>query len=345
MVVVGIVGPQRSGKRTVAAALQKLYGFKVLHLSSFGGDSGEEVSLKRGTDGAAADTQPPACFSAERQTAAAAAAMHYCMQHWKEDFLVLGFSSVDQVSVFRKRPIFLLLAVEAPITSRLQRANAQDLNAFLKEEDLLMFGGEAKEGGRGIYACMRQADASVLADGSVSALEEKLLSLNLLNPERRRPSWDAYFIRLASLAASRANCLKRRVGAIVVRNNRLVSTGYNGTHTASLNCLDGGCARCSDPVVRVGRHLEACSCIHAEANALLEAGRERCLGGTLYVTCLPCLGCAKLTIQAGIKSVVYAEAYDAESGSLELLTNAGLEVYRFADRHPFIPYAIATYAD
>ncbi|KAL8433416.1 hypothetical protein ACSSS7_003898 [Eimeria intestinalis] len=177
MVVVGIVGPQRSGKRTVASVLEKLHGFRVLHLDTFRGDNEKETLIKRETNGdAAADINPDVCCSADTQKAAAAAAMRYCMEHWKEDFLVLGFSSVDQVNVFRKRPLFLLLAVEAPITLRLQRANAQDLNAFLKEEDFLMFGGEAKEGGRGIYACMRQADVSVLAEGSLSALEDKLLS-------------------------------------------------------------------------------------------------------------------------------------------------------------------------
>ncbi|XP_026193487.1 deoxycytidylate deaminase [Cyclospora cayetanensis] len=415
MVVVGIVGPQQSGKKTVAATLQKLHGFKIL---TIGGNTPQGVFVHGGTKkeveeasntpdarlsaAPTAETTPAttpgareavAPYEESKATEAATAVMDYCkfavlfthsvgstcsafrtvqrsglslaaigciptcggvcgacnlllgMQHWGEDFLVLGFRTLEQVKVFRKRPIFLLLAVDAPLLCRLRRSGTQDVSAFLAHEDRLMFGSDAEKESHGIYACMRQADAIVLGDRDLASLEKKLSALDIVNPERRRPSWDAYFMRLASLAASRANCLKRRVGAIVVRSNRLVSTGYNGTHSAAVNCLDGGCERCSDPTVHAGRQLEACSCIHAEANALLEAGRERCLGGAIYVTLLPCLSCAKLTIQAGIKRVVYAEAYDTQSGSLELLRNAGLEVYRFSDRHPSIPHAIVSFAE
>ncbi|KAL8425560.1 hypothetical protein Efla_007329 [Eimeria flavescens] len=348
MVVVGIVGPQQSGKKSVAAALQRLHGFRCLRIQAVAPSketADEETDKKQEGHFPSHANGDAAASYTEQQRLAAVAAMDHCMRNWREDFVVLGFTTLEQVNIFRQRPLFLLLAVNAPICERLRRAGASDPTVFLQEEDELMFGADRMQGGRGLYACMRQADVTVLADGGLPELEQKLKSLELTNPERRRPSWDAYFIRLASLAASRANCLKRRVGAIVVRNNRLVSTGYNGTHSAALNCLDGGCERCSDPSVRAGRQLEACSCIHAEANALLEAGLDRCLGGRLYVTCLPCLGCAKLTIQAGIKCVVYAEAYDAESGALKLLTDAGLEVYKFGDRHPSIPHAIVSYGD
>ncbi|OEH80233.1 putative deoxycytidylate deaminase [Cyclospora cayetanensis] len=384
MVVVGIVGPQQSGKKTVAATLQKLHGFKIL---TIGGNTPQGVFVHGGTKkeveeasntpdarlsaAPTAETTPAttpgareavAPYEESKATEAATAVMDYCMQHWGEDFLVLGFRTLEQVKVFRKRPIFLLLAVDAPLLCRLRRSGTQDVSAFLAHEDRLMFGSDAEKESHGIYACMRQADAIVLGDRDLASLEKKLSALDIVNPERRRPSWDAYFMRLASLAASRANCLKRRelcarrfIGLVLSSDlastraasflQPLVSTGYNGTHSAAVNCLDGGCERCSDPTVHAGRQLEACSCIHAEANALLEAGRERCLGGAIYVTLLPCLSCAKLTIQAGIKRVVYAEAYDTQSGSLELLRNAGLEVYRFSDRHPSIPHAIVSFAE
>ncbi|CDJ62836.1 deoxycytidylate deaminase, putative [Eimeria necatrix] len=384
MVVVGIVGPQKSGKKAAAAILREVHGSSIVELASFanrevksGSKNGQVRGLKRGLcsemieeDGQEEEEEAASPKTAE--AAAAVAAVEYCtyswpaadsyfggcrgpsftslpsarsMQHWDSSFVVLGFETLEQVKIFRKRPIFVLLAVDAPILTRLERAAATDVSAFLAQEDKLMFGTDTEKAGNGIYACMRQADAIVLGDGDLWSLKQKLLRLDLANPDRHRPCWDAYFIRLASLAASRANCLKRRVGAIVVRSNRLVSTGYNGTHSGARNCLEGGCRRCRDSEVHAGRQLEACCCIHAEANALLEAGRERCLGGTLYVTCLPCLSCAKLTIQAGIDCVVYAESYDAKSGSLDLLSDAGLEVYRFADRYPSTPHTIAAYAD
>ena len=125
---------------------------------------------------------------------------------------------------------------------------------------------------------------------SKAALFAHLEELELLNPERLRPSWDTYFMQLASLASLRSNCMKRRVGAILVRNNRILATGcavmrtfkityssqprifrYNGTPRGLTNCNEGGCRRCNS----ASETSDECVCLHAEENALLEAGRER----------------------------------------------------------------------
>jgi len=108
--------------------------------------------------------------------------------------------------------------------------------------------------------------------------------------------------------ATRSNCMKRCVGAVIVNDLRIVSTGYNGTPFGSLNCNEGGCERCNSNQPS-GTALDACLCIHAEENAVIEAGRAKAKDGTIYVTLSPCLTCAKSVVQAGIKRIVYNRTY------------------------------------
>lgn len=117
---------------------------------------------------------------------------------------------------------------------------------------------------------------------------------------------------LSSLAARRSNCMKRRVGCVLVRSKRVISTGYNGTPRGLVNCNEGGCPRCNS-ASEGGVGLNTCLCIHAEENALLEAGRERVGGGaTLYCDTCPCLTCAIKIVQVGVVEVVYAEGYSMD---------------------------------
>lgn len=126
-----------------------------------------------------------------------------------------------------------------------------------------------------------------------------------------RPSWDEYFMNIAYETARRSNCTRRQIGAILVRDRRIVSTGYNGTPMGVKNCFDGGCARCSSDVPS-GQSYDTCICVHAEQNAIVLAARNGIStdGGVLYTTLRPCFGCVKESIQAGITEVVYAEEYE-----------------------------------
>lgn len=118
--------------------------------------------------------------------------------------------------------------------------------------------------------------------GNLKTLHQTLASLDLTNLERMRPGWDAYFMQLASLAAKRSNCMKRRVGCVLVRERRVIATGYNGAPRGLKNCNEGGCGRCNSGAAG-GVGLATCLCMHAEENALLESGRERVgTGATLY---------------------------------------------------------------
>lgn len=136
---------------------------------------------------------------------------------------------------------------------------------------------------------------------------------------------DRYFMSIARTVREAANCLGSQVGAVVVVDDHIVSTGYNGTPHGFPNCRDGGCLRCrdralhaagrdsamSDPEHLPGRGLDRCICVHAEQNALLQAARfgVRIEGSTLYSTLSPCFGCLKEAIQAGVRRVVYDREY------------------------------------
>ena len=118
---------------------------------------------------------------------------------------------------------------------------------------------------------------------------------NFADKELVRPSFDTYFMRMAELAASRSNCMKKGNGAVVAKDNRVVSTGYNGTPAGLANCCQGGCKRCNENV-RQGIDLDKCICLHAEESAIMEAGRKATMGATLYTTSFPCSLCAKMII-------------------------------------------------
>lgn len=126
--------------------------------------------------------------------------------------------------------------------------------------------------------------------------------------EHSMPTWEEYYMGIALAVREKANCLRRRVGAVIVLNNRIISTGYNGTPERITNCLDGGCRRCAHPEeFERGTGYDLCICVHAEQNALLSAARFGIAveGADLYSTVRPCFGCTKELLQAKIHAVYY----------------------------------------
>jgi dCMP deaminase len=124
-----------------------------------------------------------------------------------------------------------------------------------------------------------------------------------------RQNRHTYFMAIAMAVRLRANCKGNRVGAIIVRDQRIVSTGYNGTPANMINCLDDGCYRCAnrDKAYQSGEAYDLCICVHAEQNAILAAARFGIAveGSTLYTTMRPCFGCAKELLQANVQSIYY----------------------------------------
>lgn len=143
-----------------------------------------------------------------------------------------------------------------------------------------------------------------------------------------RPNWDEYFMNIANVVATRSNCSRRHVAAVIVRNRHILSTGYNGTPHGVTNCFDGGCKRCAHTTAsKSGTHLEECLCVHAEQNAICQAALHGHAidGATIYVTISPCLTCAKLIINSGIKEVVYAGEYAFLDTVKDIFKQAGVK--------------------
>ncbi len=139
----------------------------------------------------------------------------------------------------------------------------------------------------------------------------------------QRIPWDKYWMKIVNDVATRSTCLRRQIGALVVKNNVIVSTGYNGAPKGFPHCLDVGCRRDKLNIASGERH-EECVGVHAEQNALLQAGRDA-EGATLYVNAYPCKICAKLIINAGITKVVITGDYSDKEG-LEYLRTAGIGI-------------------
>ncbi|KAG9299532.1 hypothetical protein G9A89_020703 [Geosiphon pyriformis] len=281
-----IVGSLCAGKHTVAKWLISTHGF--IHLALSQRDHFPMVPVE---------------FDSPVEM------LQHVTKNWSENFVTCDIETIDTLELFRKRPFFLLISVDSPVMMRYARyldrfhkheINEPTLEEFVIESDrqlyqyypisslnspLFSFKPLVKHGimESPISDMMNLADINVINPFSaLLPFYARLHNLGITNPERLRPSWDTYFMHMSDLAARRSNCMKRKVGCVLVKDCRVIATGYNGTPRGLKNCNEGGCQRCN-AAVPCGHALDTCLCLHAEENALLEAGRERVGNGcTLY---------------------------------------------------------------
>lgn len=144
-----------------------------------------------------------------------------------------------------------------------------------------------------------------------------------------RPSWDEYFMEITELVKTRSTCLRRQVGAVIVRDKHILTTGYNGAPKESSHCEQVGCLRQKLNIPSGQRH-ELCRAIHAEQNAIIQAGYTgtNINGATIYVTAQPCVLCAKMIINAGIVKIIFKGSYPDDL-SVQMLEEAGVEMIKF----------------
>jgi dCMP deaminase len=149
-----------------------------------------------------------------------------------------------------------------------------------------------------------------------------------------RPSWHEYFMKIAHVVASRSTCIRRKVGAVLVRDKRILTTGYNGSPSGLKHCEDIGCLR-EEKKVPSGERHELCRGLHAEMNALLQAAIHgvRVAGATLYCTSSPCALCSKMLINVGIERV-YVDGGYPDDLAQELLREAGIPVLKIDEKKP-----------
>ena len=147
------------------------------------------------------------------------------------------------------------------------------------------------------------------------------------NLEKQRPSWDEYFMGMAKLTSQRSTCLRRKVGAVIVKDKHIVATGYNGAPRGLSHCAElGGCLR-EQLKVPSGQRHELCRALHAEQNAIIQAATlgQSSEGASIYITHQPCSICSKMIINAGIERIVVDEGYPDELAT-KLLAEAGIKV-------------------
>ncbi|WP_018248204.1 deoxycytidylate deaminase [Orenia marismortui] len=141
-----------------------------------------------------------------------------------------------------------------------------------------------------------------------------------------RPSWNNYFMEMTEVVAKRSTCLRRKVGALIVKDKRVLATGYNGAPSGLKHCKETGCLREQNNVPSGERH-ELCRGLHAEQNAIIQAALHGSSinGATLYCTHQPCILCTKMIINAGINRVVFKGAYPDELAS-KMMLEAGIKI-------------------
>lgn len=148
--------------------------------------------------------------------------------------------------------------------------------------------------------------------------------------ENNRPSWDEYFMTLANQVASRTTCMRRGVGAVIVKDRRILATGYNGVPSGLRHCAETGCLR-QELGIPSGQRHEICRGLHAEQNAIIQAARYgiNIEGASIYINTQPCVVCAKMLINAGIKEIIYQNPYPDEL-AMELLEESGIKMRVFS---------------
>jgi len=238
-----------------------------------------------------------------------------------------------EVEVLRsKTSRFHLIWVDAPAECRLERMKARgrpgdptSLEELRAQEAREL--GSADPAAQQLLAVRDLADIKIDNDGTLEALDRKLQTILEDSLFFERPSWDEYFMSIARVVASRSNCVKRKVAAVITKDRRIISTGYNGTPRGVRNCNEGGCPRCNS-FAQGGTRLDECLCSHGEENAITQVAYHgvSVRDATLYTTFSPCLICTKMIINAGIIEVVYNAHYPMGDVALNLLREAGVKV-------------------
>ncbi len=333
--IVGVTGRNCSGKDTVGEILIKK-SFYHYSLS----DALREELRKRGKEVTRENLIE--LGNSLRSTHGHGVLAEMAIRAMKSDknYVVTSIRNPGEVETLRKtRKDFVLLNVDAPVSTRFdrmkQRAKKEDMSiASLEDFKKLEKQDESSDPAKlQVVKVMKIADAVIVNDADLATLHtnvDKFLAKWTPKLQLPRPNWDQYFMDIARTVSSRSNCIKRKVAAIVIKDKRIISTGYNGTPRGTKNCNEGGCARCNNYATG-GTKLDECTCSHGEENAIVQSAYHgvSLKGSTLYTTFSPCLTCAKMIINSGITEVVYNVDYPLAGIAKDLLKEAGIKFRQF----------------
>lgn len=251
----------------------------------------------------------------------------------EKNYVIDSIRHPAECQVFRRRRDFALVNVQAPQKLRFERLrqrgrenDPKTFNEFLALEAKEAVSGESSA--QQLDQAISLAEATLENGGPLREFHEKIKRLLMdCSKKELRPDWDDYFLGIAKMVALRSNCIKRKVAAVVVKDRRIISTGYNGTPRGVKNCIEGGCPRCNN-LNPSGKDLEECLCSHAEENSITQAAYHgvNIKDSTLYTTYSPCLICTKMIINSGIREVVYNVEYELSERAGQLLQEAGVVI-------------------
>lgn len=238
-----------------------------------------------------------------------------------------------EVKELRSKDNFILIEIAASPKVRFQRikkrARENDPKTFSEFKRIENVEGKSKVGSdQQLNRTLELADYTIQNSGTISAFHGKIGQLIMkISAQKKRPDWDEYFMEIAKVVSLRSNCMKRKVAAVIVKDKRVIATGYNGTPRGVKNCNEGGCPRCNS-FAASGTKLEECLCSHGEENAITQSAYHgvNIGGATIYTTFSPCLLCTKMIINSGLKEVVYNVNYPLGGVALRLLREAGVRV-------------------
>ena len=325
--LIGLTGRNASGKGEVARYLQK----KSFYYYSLSDVIRDEIR-RRGQD----PTRDLLITVGNelRQRYGAKILAERILEKIEDDkhYVIDSIRNPSEVEAFRAAKHFKLIRIEAPPEMRfrriLMRHRESDPRTFEDFVELENREAEGDDASQNLVKVELMADHSLINDGTLDQLYPHIdeLLLRLLK-EIQRPSWDEYFMNIAKVVASRSNCIKRKVAAIIVKDKRVVSTGYNGTPRGTRNCNEGGCPRCNS-LATSGTNLEECLCSHGEENAIVQASYHgvSLKDAIIYTTFAPCLQCAKMIINSGIREVIYNMDYPLNGTAFQLFSEAGIFV-------------------
>jgi len=250
-----------------------------------------------------------------------------------QNYVIDSIRNPYEVETLRATGNFHLLHLDAPAEVRYGRVVSRggdrkpvSREEFIEQEQREMESDDPTR--QQLRACYELADETVMNGSSIELLKQSVDAVvTRWLMEAKRPGWDEYFMEIARIAGLRSNCMKRKVAAVIVKDKRIISTGYNGTPRGVKNCNEGGCPRCNS-FADSGTNLGDCLCSHAEENSIVQAAYHGIgvKGSTLYTTFSPCLICTKMIINAGIEAVIFNQEYPLGNVALGLLEEAGVEL-------------------
>jgi len=252
------------------------------------------------------------------------------------DCIIESIRNPGEVEALKSKGGFHLIAVDANVKLRYERAIARasstdkiSFEEFIANEQREIASKELHK--QNLSKCVEMADFVIINNGGLEELKARVEEIiKEVNVREHRPLWDEYFIKVAALVAERSTCLRHHVGAIIVKDKKIITTGYNGAAKGIKDCLERGCLRDELGIASGTRH-EICRAIHAEQNAIIQGAYHgtSIKGGIMYCTHTPCIICAKMIVNAGIKEIVSYQDY-ADKDAKKLLQEAGINLKKIA---------------